>query len=237
MANATISQIKVGNTTYDICDAISRDDITTLQSNVSTLQSNTSDIATIRSNASTGKSQSDTNKAALANIGTAGSIWGKDKVIPYKKWTWGNADLSVPVGTHLLISNTTASTWTSTADNNYQTNYKNKMIEKLLALASSPSNSKATAAGDAISYFAFSGHGIFATWIGKKTGTPGFERDGVTYGTIPHCVAETLPSVGLRGLKIETVSGSATTFGVAIYQGAFTSGANFGASLRYIRIK
>jgi hypothetical protein len=73
MANATISQIKVGNVTYDICDAISRDDITTLQSNVSTLQSSTSDIATIRSNASKGKSQSDTNKTALANIGTQGS--------------------------------------------------------------------------------------------------------------------------------------------------------------------
>lgn len=235
MANATISQIKVGNTTYDICDAISRDDIETLQNNVSTLQSNTSDIATIRNNASTGKSQSDTNKTALANIGTQGYKWGNNKTIPYKTWTWGDADLSIPVGTHLLISNTTASTWDSTAQNSVQNNYKNTLVAELNKLKGG--NGSGSDAANAISYFAFSGHGIFATWIGKKTDTPSFERGGATWGTIPHCVTDLLPSVGLRGSKIETVTGSATTYGVAIYQGAFSNGGNFGASLRYIRIK
>lgn len=228
MANATISQIKVGNTTYDICDAISRDDIETLQNNVS-------DIETIRSNASTGKSQSDTNKAALANIGTVASNWGTAKTIPYKTWTWGNADLSVPVGLHLLISLTVAPLWTSTAQNSVQNNYKNTLVSELNKLKGG--NGSGSDAANAISYFAFSGHGTFATYIGPKTATPAFDKARISASSIPHCVDSTFPHNSLRGLALETVTGSATIFGVAIYQGAFTSGADFTASLRYIRIK
>jgi hypothetical protein len=69
--------------------------------------------------------------------------------------------LSVPVGTHLLISNTTAPTWTSTADNSIQSNYKNELGQHLANFKSG--GSSATQVLNAISYFAFSGHGIFAT--------------------------------------------------------------------------